>query len=389
MKVLYINYSKSGSGSIVHTVQFFSAFQNLVPEAAAYTPLADESQAKNKSDRPGIIAGMNQLREIRFLVAAFFRRAVDEFLKIRAIQPDVVILRRDRYLSSIVLCKLMKIPLILEVNGPFLEDRFMPKKHRLRCFYFWKWLETKMLDMADHITVVSAPLKKYYIDSGISAEKLSIVPNGVDISKFHPAIEGGLVRQKYNLEGKFVVGFMGTFAAWHGLEFLIDMLGEFTRRCAGSKKIVLLLIGTAKYNFQIPEMENLTAVVTGLVPYEKIPEYLAAVDVFVAPYPKIEPFYFSPLKIIEAMAMGLPVLASSQGQISELITDGVNGSLYPPGDKAVFLKKLEMLKENQDKRAEYGRNACKTIIKRYTWHDNAETVSRLCRRYQKVEAHVG
>jgi glycosyltransferase involved in cell wall biosynthesis len=123
-------------------------------------------------------------------------------------------------------------------------------------------------------------------------------------------------------------------------------------------------------------------VITGHVPYEKIPEYLSAIDVFIAPYPHIEPFYFSPLKIIEAMAAGKPVLASAQGQISELIQDGVNGCLFPPGHKEIFLEKLKLLGENKEIREKMGANARKTIAEKYTWNNNAAKVFDLCRRFQ-------
>jgi len=386
MTILYINYSKSGSGSIIHTLQFFSAFKELSPHAIIFTPRSKESQLKSSRSRIG--SGLNQLREIRFFAAAFFRHLLDEFNQIRKHKPDVVILRRDRYLSSIVLCRLLNIPIILEVNGPFLEERFMPKKNRLRGFGFWKWLEIRMLRLASHIIVVSEPLRQYYIDSGILPGKITTVPNGADITKFHPAIDGGPVRKKYDLEGKLVFGFMGTFAAWHGLDFLVEMLSEFLNRNAGKKKAVLFLIGTAKYNFKMPDIDCLSTVVTGHVPYEKIPEYLASVDVFIAPYPHIEPFYFSPLKIIEAMASGKPVLASAQGQISELIQDGVNGCLFPPGHKEIFLEKLKLLGENKEIRKKLGVTAHKTIAEKYTWKNNAAKVLNLCRRFQRITENV-
>ncbi|MFH0728322.1 MAG: glycosyltransferase family 4 protein [Pseudomonadota bacterium] len=96
------------------------------------------------------------------------------------------------------------------------------------------------------------------------------------------------------------------------------------------------------------------------------------------PYPRIDPFYFSPLKIFEAMSMGLPVLASAQVQISELIEDGKSGCLYPPGHQKVFLEKLEALLDSPELRSSLGRRARETMEKKYTWRQNASRVLALC-----------
>jgi len=386
MKILYFNYSKFGSGSIIHTFQFFRAFKKLSPHAVLFSPRSQESQLE--SGRTGIRIGLNPFREIRFFTAAFFRHLLDEFREIRKHEPEVVILRRDRYLSAVVLCRLFNIPIILEVNGPFLEEQFRPKENRLRGFGFWKQLEIQMLRLARHIIVVSEPLRQYYIDGGIPPENITTIPNGADVVKFNPGTDGGKIRRQYGLEGKLVFGFMGTFAAWHGIDFLVGTLSEFLNQDSWNQKAVLFLIGTAKYNFRLPDMNSLGTVVTGHVAYEEVPDYLSAVDIFIAPYPRIEPFYFSPLKIMEAMAAGKPVLASAQGQIRELIQDGVNGFLFPPGDKQTFLKKLKWLGENKEMREKLGANARRTIAEKYTWEKNAEKVLNLCTRFQRAKRNA-
>ena len=143
---------------------------------------------------------------------------------------------------------------------------------------------------------------------------------------------------------------------------------------------VFLIVGSASRSFSKENLPEICTIRPGYVPYEEMPEYLAAMDLVVAPYPRIEPFYFSPLKIFEAMAMGKPVLASAQGQIGEPITDGLNGLLYTPGDKSSFLQKMNLLIEDETLRENLGREARKTIEQNYTWQRNAQSVVHICRR---------
>ena len=107
---------------------------------------------------------------------------------------------------------------------------------------------------------------------------------------------------------------------------------------------------------------------------------MAAIDILVAPYPEITPFYFSPLKIFEAMAMGKPVIASEQGQICELITDGISGLLYQPGDQEAFIRNIERLITDTQLRYELGQQAGKVIADNFTWKDNAGRMLKLCRK---------
>ena len=114
-------------------------------------------------------------------------------------------------------------------------------------------------------------------------------------------------------------------------------------------------------------------VFTGIVPHEEIRRYLAAMDVALAPYPSLENFYFSPLKLFEYMAAGLAVVASNTGQVSQLICHRVNGLLYQPEDRAGLLRCLCELRTNAAFREELGRNARKAS-EAFTWERNAARV---------------
>ena len=379
MRILYISFVSPESGAFVHTRQFISALRELNQEVFIFTPRLSASFMPPSQD--GIFqAKPRPFREFRALGGAFFKMAFRELHLIKKIKPDVVILREDRYISSLFISRLFHIPTLFEVNSPFLEQYLLSPGEQLRGRSFWEWYERKILRVPDRIMVVSETLRRFYIKGGLSPGKITAVPNGVDIDLFNPGVGGREIRTTLGLDKKVVIGFAGSAAPWHGLNFLAENLSSFVRTRPDMRdKIILLLVGDARsYRENIPHIPDAITVITGSVNHDQMPRYLAAMDIFIAPYPPIDPFYFSPLKIFEAMAMGLPVLASAQGQICELIQDGQSGCLYPPGHSKVFLEKLESLIDSRELRSSLGQCGRETMERKYTWRQNASRVLALC-----------
>lgn len=376
MKILYISYVKPGSGGSVHTSQFVQAAKKLDMDLIVYPSLEPVlSGAGEKAEKRA-----QKFREFRALGAMFARNLMPEYRLIKKIQPDAIVLRAGRYLSSLAIAKFMKIPIVLEINGPVLEQKFLPKDQRLRWLSFWQLVEKKMLlDLPDHVTVVSEILRQYYIGRGIAPEKISCAPNGVDTQIFRPDL-GINIKKSLGLTGKIVVGFSGNFSFWHGLPGLVKAMEKILKK---NKDTALLLIGKPNIGFKMPGLPKQRVVTTGYVAHENMPQYLDAVDVFVAPYPKMELFYFSPLKIFEAMAMGKTVVASGQGQINELVKDGETGLLYEPGDKLGLEQKLMQACSCKKLRQRLGQNARKKILENYTWEINARKVMDACKKAKK------
>jgi glycosyltransferase involved in cell wall biosynthesis len=381
MRILYINYSSPGTGAWVHSQQFISAMRTLNPNMTVYPILPGRENDSSIANAGSRNHPSTRFRGMRLLAALFARKIIEEARVLNNVKPDVVILRAGRYLSSVLISRYKKIPILLEINGSLvLENRLLENQYRLKFEPFWRWLEKRVLIMGSHLMVVSEPLRQHYINWGFTPEKITTVPNGVNTQIFHPDIDGLKVRKNFSLEGKIVIGFSGAFSAWHGLDFLLQTIQPLSKE---RDDIALLLIGRAKRDFTLPQLVEDRVIMTGFVPYEHMPEHLAAVDIFIAPYPQIDPFYFSPLKIFEAMAMGKAVLASSQGQIRELIIDGMEGLLYPPGDKAIFLKKLRLLISNSEVRENLGKRARRKIEQQFTWRHNAQSVMELCRNLRR------
>jgi len=388
MRILYISYTKPGTGARIHTLEFFSAFRRIHPNAMLF-PGALSVQISRSNDNPQFdsIHVSPAILGLRMIMGMFTKKCLSEITIIRKYRPDVLILRPGHYVSGLFLGRLYRIPLILEVNGPMIESGLT--KAPLVGLRLWEWLEKYVfLKMPNRITVVSESLRKYFISRGIPASKIGTIPNGVNIEKFSPSIEGEEVRKRYGLQDKTVLGFSGTFAPWHGIDFLLEAVTHLIKKNMPVKdNWALLLIGRPGPYFVMPDLPRGYVVPTGHVSYDDMPAHLAAIDVFIAPYPPIDPFYFSPLKLFEAMAMGKAVLASAQGQICELIEDGINGLLYPPGDMSGLLNKLNILLEDEQLRERLGMAARLKMVRNYTWENNANKVLRLCEQLWRGVSH--
>jgi glycosyltransferase involved in cell wall biosynthesis len=194
---------------------------------------------------------------------------------------------------------------------------------------------------------------------------LEVIPNGVSPERF-----GGDVAALAPPEaGTFVIGFVGTLKAWHGLPVLAE---AFARVCEAEPRARLLIVGDGPERAALEaDLERRgvrgAATLTGAVSPAAVPGWLRSMQVAVAPYPALETFYFSPLKVFEYLAAGLPVVASAIGQVTELLEDGVTGVLVPPGDAAALADALLRLWADSELRGRLGGNGRRWVERRHTW----------------------
>jgi len=186
------------------------------------------------------------------------------------------------------------------------------------------------------------------------------------------------------------VGFVGSFKAWHGLSVLIEAFGRLRLTCPDTR---LLLVGDGPERCSL--LADLSARglleathLTGRVAPHDVPGLLASMDVAVAPYPQRRHFYFSPLKVYEYMAAGLPVVASRIGQLRRLIDDGVTGLLCPPGDADALTSALDRLRTNPQLRLRMGRAARARVLGRYTWAAVATRILELAATEMRADGRL-
>ena len=399
MKVLYLCFDPSidlaaETGGAVHVRAMIRALGNLGHEVIALGSCVSrpewvgcQTTAKivrcgithlNRSLRSAIRKGDKVLcRPLRHFPdavrllhnAAFFRKA--EAL-LRRFSPDFIYERYSLWgITGLRLAKRYRVPFALEVNAPLVYEQ-QHYRHKLTWPRLARWMECRVWQGADPLMVVSEPLRKHLVkEAGVDPERIRVLPNAVDAKWFTTNTKTVPVGSKE----KFVLGFVGSFKAWHGADFLLSVFEDFHKMEPSSR---LLLMGDGPLRDSLQERTRKSGLqnavtFTGIIPHEEIRDYLETLDVAVAPYPALENFYYSPLKLFEYMAAGRAVVASGAGQIPQIIRHRANGLLYEPDDQAGLLNCLCELQSDRALREELGRNARKTA-EGFTWERNASRV---------------
>lgn len=263
-----------------------------------------------------------------------------------------------------------RIPCVLEVNAPLYHEE--STLGRLAFRRLARFSERWICSHSTLTFVVSQVMKDMLIEEGVPAHKLIVVPNGIDPHKFHPGISGQEIRQHYQLEDKLVIGFVGWFRPWHGLEMLLECMHDMRLAEHGVR---LLMIGDGP---AYPELQRYVTthglesavVFTGAVKRQDIAAHIAAMDVAVQPS---APEYACPMKIFEYMGMGKCIVAPDQPNIREILDDGATGWLFQPADKASLGAVLLKLLDDPEQREAMGRKAYARIVEcGFLWQENAK-----------------
>jgi glycosyltransferase involved in cell wall biosynthesis len=291
----------------------------------------------------------------------------------RAWHPDLLY---ERYalcsVAGSLLARRLGIPHFLEVNAPLADE-----EARFRGLWaprLTRWLEGWILRRADKVIVVSSALEAHARSLGVSPDRILVLPNAVDPQLFHPRRDGWPVRERYDLQTRFVVGFSGSLKPWHGVDRVLGALASVARQLP---QIHLLVVGDGPRRQQLEELAHRLGIddrvhFVGSVAHDRVADYLAACDVLVAPYLPVENFYFSPLKIVEYLAMGRPVIASDIGQIREAF-DGARGVVrVPPADETHLAQQIVELALDETRRRRLGRAAASSSS--WTWEHLARQV---------------
>jgi len=287
-------------------------------------------------------------------------------------RPDLVYQRysRNNY-TGVTLSLRYKIPLIIEYNG---SEIWVARNWGKRLIFegFTEKIEIMNLKMADLIVIVSEALREELLSRGIRGEKILVNPNGFDPEMYSPEIDGEEIRKRYGFGDKIVVGFIGTFGPWHGAEVLAKAVKQVIQKNSSTR---FLFVGDGVRMPIVEEIikrENLGdfVILTGLVPQEEAPKYLAGCDILVSPHvpnPDGSRFFGSPTKLFEYMGMGKGIVASDLEQIGEVLEHKKTAWLVKPGDVQELAEGILKLAEDGDLRNELGEKAREEALKKYTW----------------------
>ena len=328
-----------------------------------------------------VVSGRSPLKEWREVgaLSAQLERVVAHY------QPDILH-SHSPVLNALAADRIAKrhgIPLLYEIrafwedaavgNGTGTQDSFKYKVTRM--------LETRAVRRADAVAVICDGLRKDLIARGIAPAKIMVSPNGVDLELFGtpPARDAALATQ-LGLDGRDVIGFIGSYYDYEGLDVLIAAMPDLV---AQSPNVALLLVGGGPMESEWRAMAESSSVAdrihfVGRVPHQEVERYYSLLDVLVYPRKAMRlTELVTPLKPLEAMAQGRLVAASDIGGHRELIENGVTGTLFAPDNPAALAQKVAQLLANRENWDEQRRVAREYVERHRNWSSNI-------RRYEPV-----
>ncbi len=289
--------------------------------------------------------------------------------------PSFVYARNALFsIAGLEIARARRAPFVLEFNGP---EAWVARHWGEPTPYGdeAEEIETAMLCKADLVSVVSAPLRDWALERGVAPERIVVSPNGVDTERFHPALDCRRVRARYGLTDLPVIGFIGTFGAWHGAE----LLAAAVARLSGRAHLFMIGDGPRAHLARTAAASlGAHATFTGLVDQVDGPEHLAACDILVSPtVPNSDGsrFFGSPTKLFEYMAMGRAIVSSDLDQIGEILIDGESALLTKPGDVASLTAALDRLLDDAPLRARLGARARAEAVAHHTWSARVATLT--------------
>lgn len=389
MKILYHHRIRSKDGQYVHVEELTDALKAMGHEIVMVAPAAMEEEEFGGESKllsllkrymPGFLY---EMAEFGYSLLAY-RRLVQA---IRRHRPDIIYERYNIFLPAGIWAKRrFSLPLLLEVNAPLYRER--KRYDGLKLDALARWTEKYTWRGADRVLPVTDKLAEYVIAAGVPAQRITVIPNGVDLDDFaasKPMDEAkAALKPTLQLETQTVLGFVGFVREWHGLERVVELLAE-----GGAQLRHLLIVGDGPARSTIEARARELGVsaqvsITGVVARDRVMKYIEAFDIALQPS-VVE--YASPLKLFEYMALGRAIVAPDTPNIREILKDGRDAILFDHNDPTAFKLAIARLLADPALCGHIGAAARKTVIERgLTWQSNARRVTDIAR--QLLQEHT-
>lgn len=375
MKILYHHRTASKDGQAVHIEEMVAALRALGHEVRIVSPSVSEDgkmggkvgwvhQLKNALPK-----AVYELLELAYSLVAY-RRLKREA---SAFQPDAIYERYNLFLlAGTLLKRRLGIPLLLEVNSPLVHERSL-HSGGLSLKALARWAEGTAWRSADYVLPVTRVLGKYVADYGVPAERIVVIPNGINEAHFSEAPDPESAKSTLGLSGKLVLGFTGFVRDWHGVDRVVCWLAT----PQAPKNAFLLIVGDGPVRAELEAQARSLGVAdkvrfTGVIDRAVVPAHVAAFDVALQP---AVTEYASPLKLMEYLYLGKAIVAPAEPNLMEVLTHDENALLFDARSANGFENALEALCADSNLRQRLSIGARLTIdTQKLTWRGNAAKV---------------
>lgn len=405
--VLYLKtnlwFGVAAGGSVGHIAGVVNGFLKRgyrIRFAAAETPAMVGNVTLHRIQPPSLFGLPYEVNHYMFQ-RGFLKQLLE--LDLRSVSFIYQRLSQSNYLG-VQMSRALRVPLILEYNG---SEVWVAQNWGRRLLFpkLALMTETACLKHAHLIVTVSDPLRRELITRGVPPERIVCYPNCIDPDIFEPTRFSLTQRLALRAEHGIapdatLITFVGTFGQWHGVTFLAEAIRHLILHeedWLKKHKVHFMMVGDG---LKMPEVRSILDpladrgyfTLAGLVPQTEAPLHLAASDILVSPHvPNGDgtEFFGSPTKLFEYMAMEKAIIASSLGQMGDVLRPGPDGSpaiLFEPGNMMGFLQGIRTCVEQPALRQRLGRTARSRALSLYTWDHHVSEILKAAVKNSVLES---
>ena len=284
--------------------------------------------------------------------------------------------------------KALGIPSIYEIRGFWhltqstKREGYEDSDH----FRMTERLEIETAKQSDYVFTITNALKDILVENGVDEHKISVLPNAVELEKFHVLERNKTLEKELGFQNKIVIGYIGSFVNYEGLDLLLEACSLLYKKLGDQFRVLLVgdgpMMSPLRKIARFLQIEDLITF-TGRVDHDDVQDYYSLIDI--APLPRKGHKVcelVSPLKPFEAMASGKVVITSSVKALAEIIEHGHTGLVFEKDNSMDLAEKLESVISNSELRSTLGANARDWVVENHSWEIVSQRVVDL---YQQIK----
>ncbi len=377
MKILYHHRTRSKDGQYVHIEEMIRALRAQGHEVIIVAPPSAETESFGSD--AGLVALLKrympkwcyELIELSYSLVAYRRLA----RAVKLHKPDCLYERYNLFLpSGVWLARKYRLPMLLEINSPLLEERAL--HDGLALSRLARWSQAYAWRNADVVLPVTRVLGDMVAAYGVDPKRIVVIPNGINQEQFAGAPDAESAKRALGLSDRLVLGFTGFVRDWHGLDKVIAMMAQDPP----DARRHLLVVGDGPVCATLAQqardlgIEN-RVTFTGIIARDEVARHVAAFDIALQPAVVA---YASPLKLFEYLALGKAIIGPAQPNLREVLTHEHNAVLFDPDSDDGMAEAIGRLCADSALRRKVSANAEATIAEQQlTWGANARRVTDL------------